>query len=100
MFLAPEGENASSKKVPVRRFFDAQAMVTALLCVLFAIMYLHRVNIAAAAASLQGHFALPNAEIGFIFSAFSWTYLGSVLFGGLWARQFGAKFAFAFLRLI
>jgi MFS family permease len=100
MFLAPVGENASSKKVPVRRFFDAQAMVTALLCVLFAIMYLDRVNIAAAAASLQGHFALTNAEIGFIFSAFSWTYLGSVIFGGWGARKFGTKSTLAVCVLI
>ena len=66
-------------------------MVTALLCVLFAIMYLDRVNIAAAAASLQGRFALTNAETGLIFSAFSWAYLGSVIFGGWGARKFGAK---------
>ena len=91
MVLAPEGENASSKKAPIGRFLDAQAMVTALLCVLFAIMYLDRVNIAAAAASLQGHFSLTNAETGLIFSAFSWAYLGSVIFGGWGARKFGAK---------
>lgn len=91
MFPAPEGEDAPSRKVGARGLFDAQATVTALLCVLFAIMYLDRVNIAAAAASLQGHFALTNAETGFIFSAFSWAYLGSVIFGGWGARKFGAK---------
>lgn len=91
MFVAPQGDDGSSKVVPERRYFGAQAKVTALLCVLFAIMYLDRVNIAAAAASLKAHFALSNAETGFIFSAFSWAYLGSVMFGGWGARKFGAK---------
>lgn len=91
MFVAPQGDDGSSKVVPERRYFGAQATVTALLCVLFAIMYLDRVNIAAAAASLKAHFALSNAETGFIFSAFSWAYLGSVMFGGWGARKFGAK---------
>jgi MFS family permease len=91
MFLSPQGDEASSQAVPVRRVFGAQAMVTTLLCVLFAIMYLDRVNIAAAAAPLKAHFSLSNAETGFIFSAFSWAYLGSVIFGGWGARKFGAK---------
>jgi MFS family permease len=91
MFLAPQGDDASPQAVPARRLFGAQAMVTALLCVLFAIMYLDRVNIAAAAAPLKAHFALSNAETGLIFSGFSWAYLGSVIFGGWGARKFGAK---------
>jgi MFS family permease len=91
MGLAPDGENASSKAIPARRLVDAQSMVTALLCVLFAIMYLDRVNIAAAAAPLKEHFGFSNAETGFIFSAFSWAYLASVIFGGWGARKFGAK---------
>jgi MFS family permease len=91
MISAPQGDDASSEAIPVRRFFDAQSMVTALLCVLFAIMYLDRVNIAAAAAPLKAHFALNNAQTGLIFSAFSWAYLASVIFGGWGARKFGAK---------
>jgi MFS family permease len=91
MISAPQGDDASSEAIPARRFFDAQSMVTALLCVLFAIMYLDRVNIAAAAAPLKAHFALNNAQTGLIFSAFSWAYLASVIFGGWGARKFGAK---------
>ena len=75
----------------VRSLFDAHATVTTLLCVLFAIMYLDRVNVSAAAASLQTHFGLNHTELGWTFSAFSWAYLGSVLLGGWGARRFGAK---------
>lgn len=91
MVLAREAESGSSKAAPGRRHFDAHAMVTTLLCVLFAIMYLDRVNISAAAASLKANFALSNTEMGVIFSAFSWAYLGSVIFGGWGARKYGAK---------
>lgn len=75
----------------VRNWFSAHFVVTAMLCVLFAIMYLDRVNISAAAGSLKAHFGLSNTEMGVAFSAFSWAYLASVLFGGWGARKFGAK---------
>ena len=80
-----------SESALIRPFFDAHATVTTLLCVLFAIMYLDRVNVSAAAASLQAHFGLNNTDLGLTFSAFSWAYLGSVLLGGWGARRFGAK---------
>ncbi|MCK1492159.1 MFS transporter [Bradyrhizobium sp. 180] len=91
MALAQEADEISSKPAPVRRFLDAHSMVTTLLCVLFAIMYLDRVNISAAAASLKTSFALTNTEMGLIFSAFSWAYLGSVIVGGWGARKYGSK---------
>src|SRR6516225_2306805 len=80
-----------SESAPIRSYFDAHAMVTTLLCVLFAIMYLDRVNVSAAAASLQAQFGLSHSDLGWTFSAFSWAYLGSALLGGWGARRFGAK---------
>lgn len=71
--------------------FNAHFVVTMMFCVLFAIMYLDRVNISAAASSLKAHFGLSNTEMGLAFSAFSWAYLASVLFGGWGARKYGAK---------
>jgi MFS family permease len=62
-----------------------------MLCILFAIMYLDRVNISAAAGSLKAYFQLTNTEMGLAFSAFSWAYLASVLFGGWGARKYGAR---------
>jgi MFS family permease len=91
MALAEEAEAAAREAAPARRLLDARATVTTLLCVLFAIMYLDRVNISAAAVSLKADFALSNTEMGLIFSAFSWAYLGSVMFGGWGARRYGAK---------
>jgi MFS family permease len=90
MALAQQMEDSGKKAAP-RAFFGAHARVTTLLCLLFAIMYLDRVNISAAASSLKAHFGLSNTEMGLTFSAFSWAYLGSVFFGGWGARKFGAK---------
>lgn len=91
MAITQEAEGVATKAVSFRSSISAHTLVTMLLCVLFAIMYLDRVNISAAAASVKAHFSLSNAEMGFIFSGFSWAYLGSVLFGGWSARKFGAK---------
>jgi MFS family permease len=70
---------------------SAHTVVTTMLCTLFAIMYLDRVNISAAASPLKAHFNLSNTQMGLAFSAFSWAYLASVLFGGWGARKFGAR---------
>ena len=91
MAITQEAEGVTAKAASFRSSISAHTLVTTLLCILFAIMYLDRVNISAAAASVKAHFLLSNAEMGFIFSGFSWAYLASVLFGGWGARKFGAK---------
>lgn len=73
------------------RLISAHAGVTTLLCMLFALMYLDRINISAAASSIKQQFSLSNTEMGVAFSAFSWSYLASVFFGGWGARKFGAR---------
>ena len=69
----------------------AHTWVTTLLCLLFAIMYLDRGNLSAAAGAIRAQFGLSNTQIGIAFSAFSWAYLASVLFGGWCARRYGAR---------
>jgi MFS family permease len=91
MALLQDAESPAAAEPTSRAFLNAHAVVTALLCILFAIMYLDRVNISAAAASLKAHFHLTNTEMGLAFSAFSWAYLASVLFGGWGARKYGAR---------
>jgi MFS family permease len=91
MALVQEAESTTSEETSSRSLVSAHTLVTTLLCILFAIMYLDRVNISAAAASVKVHFALTNTEMGLTFSGFSWAYLGSVLFGGWGARKYGAR---------
>src|SRR6266851_8407696 len=92
MALVHQDADNTAVMAPVARsFFKAHTVVTTMLCVLFAIMYLDRVNISAAAAPLKAHFQLTNTQMGLAFSAFSWAYLASVLFGGWGARKYGAR---------
>lgn len=91
MALIQDAEAKTIAPPAARSLVSAHTVVTTMLCVLFAIMYLDRVNISAAASSLKSHFQLTNTEMGLAFSAFSWAYLASVLFGGWGARKYGAR---------
>jgi MFS family permease len=91
MALIQQAEPAAPEQTSRPAAFSAHAVITTMLCILFAIMYLDRVNISAAAAPLKAHFQLTNTQMGLAFSAFSWAYLASVLFGGWGARKYGAR---------
>ena len=91
MTLKYEARRSSADISSSHSTVSAHTFVTSLLCILFAIMYLDRVNISAAAASIKTHFGLTNTEMGLAFSAFSWAYLASVFFGGWSARKYGAR---------
>jgi MFS family permease len=91
MALIQQAEPAAPEQTSRQAAFSAHAVITTMLCILFAIMYLDRVNISAAAAPLKAHFQLTNTQMGLAFSVFSWAYLTSVLFGGWGARKYGAR---------
>jgi MFS family permease len=91
MALIQNADSTAAAPSAARSMFSPHAVVTTMLCVLFAIMYLDRVNISAAAGPLKAQFNLTNTEMGFAFSGFSWAYLASVLFGGWSARKYGAR---------
>jgi MFS family permease len=76
---------------PRRRIIDREAALTMLLCAMFALLYLDRINVSAAAPSMSREFGLSNTALGVAFSAFSWSYLGSVLIGAFAADRFGAR---------
>ncbi|MDE2610829.1 MAG: MFS transporter [Burkholderiales bacterium] len=70
---------------------SARSRVTFLLCIIYALMYLDRVNLSAAARAIKLEFGLSNAQLGVAFTGFSWAYLLTVLFGGWAARRYGAR---------
>jgi MFS family permease len=80
-----------------RKFvFSARPRITFLLCTIYALMYLDRVNISAAASSIKASFKLSNTQMGVAFSGFSWAYLLTVLVGGWAARRYGARLVLIF----
>ena len=69
----------------------ATAIVLFLLCLMYGITYIDRVNIATAAGPIQKEFGLSNAQYGLIFGAFGWAYLALQVSGGFIADRFGAR---------
>ena len=69
----------------------APSKVLALLCAMYFINYIVRVNVSTAAAVFQPELHLTNTQVGLIFSAFAYPYLVFQVFGGWIADKFGAR---------
>ncbi len=61
-----------------------------LLCALYLILYLDRVNIATAAPLIQSELHLRNAALGVVLSAFAYSYAFCQLIGGFVGERFRA----------
>jgi MFS family permease len=69
------------------------AVVLTLLCLMYGITYIDRVNVSTAAAVFGKELQLSNTQIGFVFSAFAYPYLLFQIFGGWVGDRFGARIA-------
>ena len=63
----------------------------ALLCLMEFILFIDRVNLAAAAPVMQKELGLNNIALGIAFSAFNYSYAPFQLAGGWFADRFGAR---------
>src|SRR6195256_3173262 len=66
-------------------------VVLALLCVMYLITYVDRVNISTAADAIKRELGLSNTELGFLQSAFGYPYLLFQIFGGWIGDRFGPR---------
>jgi MFS family permease len=71
--------------------FKATHVVLAMLCVMYFITYVDRVNISTAASGIQKDLGLSNTQLGFVFSAFAYPYLLFQVVGGWVGDQFGPR---------
>ena len=69
----------------------ATTTVLGLLCVMYLITYVDRVNIATAAGSIQHELGLSNTRLGFALSAFGYPYLLFQIFGGWIGDRVGPR---------
>ena len=65
--------------------------VLAMLCMMYLITYVDRVNVSTAAAAFKGELGLSNMQVGFVFSAFAYPYLVFQVVGGWFGDRFGAR---------
>jgi ACS family glucarate transporter-like MFS transporter len=66
-------------------------VVLVLLCLMYFITYLDRVNVSTAAAGFARDFDLNKTQIGLVFSAFAYPYLVFQIIGGWISDRFGAR---------
>src|SRR5712691_2586473 len=69
----------------------ATTTVLGLLCVMYLITYVDRVNIATAAPEIRRELGLSNTQLGFVLSAFAYPYLLFQIFGGWIGDRFGPR---------
>jgi MFS family permease len=74
-----------------RASVPATRMVLILLCLMYMINYIVRVNVSTAAAVFQPELHLTNTQVGLIFSMFAYPYLLFQVIGGWVADRFGAR---------
>jgi MFS family permease len=70
---------------------SAPNIVLFLLCVMYFLTYVDRVNIATAAKDIQGEFKLSKTDYGYVFSAFGYPYLLFQVIGGRIGDRFGPR---------
>src|SRR4029453_13604236 len=73
------------------RRLTATETVLGLLCLMYLITYVDRVNIATAATEIRRELALSNTQLGFILSAFGYPYIVFQIFGGWLGDRVGPR---------
>ncbi|MEO8159538.1 MAG: MFS transporter [Betaproteobacteria bacterium] len=73
------------------RKISASHGVLAMLCLMYFIAYVDRVNVSTAAVAFKQELGLSNTQVGLVFSAFAYPYLVFQVIGGWFGDRFGAR---------
>ncbi len=73
------------------RRWNASSNVLLLLCAMYFITYVDRVNVSSAAAAFKSELGFTNTQLGLVFSAFGYPYLVCQVVGGWFGDRFGAR---------
>jgi sugar phosphate permease len=84
---------STALKLPPTRAsrLSATTKVLVLLCFMYGITYIDRVNVSTAASVFKQDLHLNNAQVGLVFSAFAYPYLFFQIIGGWVSDRFGAR---------
>ena len=83
-----------------RKRFSATTNVLILICVMYGITYIDRVNVSTASSIFQKELHLSNVQVGLVFSAFAYPYLAFQIVGGWVSDRFGARLTLTVSALI
>ena len=73
------------------RRFSVSNTVLLIICLMYLILYVDRVNISTAAPLIKADLDLSNTQLGLAFSAFAYPYALFQLIGGYFGDKFGAR---------
>ena len=85
--LAPVNEEYSF----LRRVFSSTNLVLLMVCLMYGLTYIDRINVNTAGPVFQKDLHLSTVELGWVFSAFGWAYLALQVWGGWLSDRFGAR---------
>jgi len=85
---------SGARTVGVRSGFPfATTIVLVLLCLMYGITYIDRVNVSTASLVFKQDLHLTNAQVGLVFSAFAYPYVFFTTIGGWLSDRIGARWA-------
>jgi sugar phosphate permease len=84
----------------MKRIFKVRHLILGVMCLLYFVAYIDRVNISVAAPFLRKEFGLSPTELGVVFSAFAYPYAAMQILGGWCADKFGPRLVLAVLSTI
>src|SRR5260221_8385445 len=70
------------------RIFSASNIVLFLLCMMYLLTYIDRVNVSTASNIFEKELHLDKTQVGFVFSAFAYPYLLFQIIGGYFGGRF------------
>ncbi len=84
----------------MQRIVKVRHLILAVMCLMYFIAYIDRVNIAVAGPLIRREFGLSPTQLGVVFSAFAYPYAAMQIFGGWCADRFGPRLVLAVLSVI
>jgi MFS family permease len=90
----------AEKTPPSSRALSASTIVLILICVMYGLTYIDRINVSTASGVFQKELHLSNTQVGLVFSAFAYPYLIFQIIGGWVSDRFGARLALTVSALI
>lgn len=84
----------------MKRFLKTRYLILGILCLMYFIAYIDRVNISVAAPLIKNEWSLSASELGLIFSAFAVPYTVMQIAGGWLADKLGPRLVLACLSIL
>jgi MFS family permease len=91
---------AKTRSTILDSLLSVPSRIIGILCLMYLVLYIDRVNIATVAPRIMSDLHLSNTQFGIVVSAFSFPYALFQLFGGWASDRFGARRALFFCGII